>query len=87
MMGCEHIGNIRALEGAEVVAVADPHPQLRACAAAASHGVAQFEHHDDLLAAGLVDAVMVGHPQPQGRGARARGPPTGRPARRSRRAG
>lgn len=63
MMGCEHIGNLNALDGAEVVAIADPHPESRAWAvAAAGRPLESFEHHHDLLKAGGIDAVVVATP-------------------------
>ena len=62
-MGREHIENIRALGGGVVTAVADPDAGSRAQAAALLEGqVKLFEHHQDLLASGLVDAVVVASP-------------------------
>ncbi len=63
MMGVEHILNINALSGAEVVAAADPHPpSLVAATEAASNPIETFADHRDLLAAGLCDAVVVASP-------------------------
>ena len=63
MMGCEHIGNVGAIDGAEVVAIADPHAESRAWAEqVAGNELVQFEDHRHLLEAGLVDAVVVASP-------------------------
>ncbi|HET9823547.1 MAG TPA: Gfo/Idh/MocA family oxidoreductase, partial [Burkholderiaceae bacterium] len=62
-MGREHIENIRALGGGVVTAVADPDAGSRAQAGALLEGqVRLFERHQDLLASGLVDAVVVASP-------------------------
>ena len=62
-MGREHIENIRAMGGAMVTAVSDPHAGSRDAAGALLEGQAKlFEHHGDLLASGLVDAVVVASP-------------------------
>lgn len=64
MMGIEHIGNIRALGGAVVTAIADPHPPSRRAALSALDGqdVAVFDDHRDLIDSGLCDAVVVATP-------------------------
>jgi myo-inositol 2-dehydrogenase / D-chiro-inositol 1-dehydrogenase len=65
MMGIEHIHNIRALPGARVTAIADPHAPSRQAARQALDGageVASFEHHADLVAAGLCDVIVVASP-------------------------
>jgi myo-inositol 2-dehydrogenase / D-chiro-inositol 1-dehydrogenase len=65
MMGIEHIRNIEALPGARVTAIADPHEPSRAAALDALAGtgeVASFEHHDELIAAGGCDVVVVASP-------------------------
>ncbi|MEM9132548.1 MAG: Gfo/Idh/MocA family oxidoreductase [Actinomycetota bacterium] len=73
MMGVEHIANIAAIDGAEVVAVADPDEGSLAAAVAAckvgdeggadgSEPVAAYGDHHDLLAADDVDAVVVASP-------------------------
>lgn len=60
MMGHEHIRNIAMLEGAKVVAVADPDPGMRDSAAKlAGQGTAAFADYRALLAAGLCDAFVV----------------------------
>ncbi len=70
MMGIEHMLNINAIDGARVTAIADPEAQSRELARAFSGldgldgraTVAEFDHHDDLLASGLCDAVVVATP-------------------------
>lgn len=62
-MGREHIENLRAMGGAVVTAVADPDAGSRAQAAALLDGqVRLFERHEDLLASGLCDALVVASP-------------------------
>jgi myo-inositol 2-dehydrogenase / D-chiro-inositol 1-dehydrogenase len=62
-MGREHIENIRAMGGARVTAIADPHGPSREAALALLDGQAQaFEHHSELLASGLCDAVVIATP-------------------------
>ncbi len=64
MMGREHIGNVMAIEGAEITAVADPDPGSRETAMKAAGlttgGV--FTDHRDLLSADVCDAVVVATP-------------------------
>ena len=67
MMGLEHLRNLHAVPGAEVVALADPHPpSLEAGLAEATRiGAplpATFTDHRELVAAGLCDAVVVASP-------------------------
>jgi myo-inositol 2-dehydrogenase / D-chiro-inositol 1-dehydrogenase len=64
MMGIEHIRNISAVSGAEVVAIADSaRPSIdRALASLAGAEVAVFSDHRDLLASGLCDAVVIATP-------------------------
>lgn len=60
MMGIEHIMNLKHVEGAEIVAVADTNEEsLASSARLVGEGVASFSNHQDLLAAGLCDAVVV----------------------------
>ena len=66
-MGREHIENIKALPSIEgggiVTAVADPDAGSREQAAALLDGqVKLFERHQDLLSAGLCDALVVASP-------------------------
>ena len=69
MMGCEHIRNIAALDGAVVAAVSDPHETSRTRAletlrhSGAVQGVPQvFSDHRDLLARADLDAVIIASP-------------------------
>ncbi|NNC92209.1 MAG: Gfo/Idh/MocA family oxidoreductase [Acidimicrobiia bacterium] len=63
IMGIEHIQNINHIDGAKVVAVADPVEGSRAWGRAEAAGeVELFEDYRDLLAADLVDAVVVATP-------------------------
>ena len=64
MMGIEHIGNILAIPGAEVTAVADPHGPSRLAAREALDGreLAVFRNHRDLADSGLCDAAVVATP-------------------------
>ncbi len=68
MMGVEHISNILHVPGAVITAVADPHQGSRDWASAvlgaagAADDVVMFEHHQDLIAAGVCDAVVVASP-------------------------
>jgi myo-inositol 2-dehydrogenase/D-chiro-inositol 1-dehydrogenase len=64
MMGVEHIENIAALEGAVVTAIADPDANSRRNGqrAADVSDDAAFADHADLLASGLIDAVVLSSP-------------------------
>lgn len=69
MMGCEHIANIAALDGASVTAICDPHePSLakaRQAAATADNGAgppAEFSDDRALIDSGLCDAVVIATP-------------------------
>jgi len=68
MMGVEHINNLLHIPGAVITAVADPHEGSRDWASAvlsaadAAGDVAMFEHHQDLIDAGVCDAVVVASP-------------------------
>jgi predicted dehydrogenase len=62
-MGCEHIENLKALGGAEVTAIADPHAPSRDAALALLPQAPQvFDHHQALLDSGLCDAVVIATP-------------------------
>ena len=62
-MGREHIENLRAMGGAEVTAIADPHgPSREAALAILPPGVQVFEHYQPLLDSGLCDAVVIATP-------------------------
>ena len=64
MMGIEHIENVNAIEGARVTAISDPDPgsRWRGQKAADLPDEAVFADHADLLASGLVDAVVLASP-------------------------
>ncbi len=63
MMGVEHIRNVQALDGAEVVALCDPDEGSLAAARKVVGGSPDcFTDHRDLLAAGGCDAVVVATP-------------------------
>jgi predicted dehydrogenase len=67
MMGLEHLRNLHAVPGAEVVALADPHPPsltsgVTEAARIGAPPPATFADHRDLLASGLCDAVVVASP-------------------------
>ena len=64
MMGCEHIRNVNAMPGAEVVAISDPNdePLSWARRELGDRPVTEFRDHRDLLDAGVVDAVIVASP-------------------------
>ena len=62
-MGREHIENIRALAGGHVTAIADPHAPSRALAQALFDAPPrEFENHNDLIASGLCDALVIATP-------------------------
>ena len=63
MMGLEHIQNLQALEGAEIVAVCDENAEsLTAARTLAGEQAAAFENHHELLAQGDCDAVVIATP-------------------------
>ncbi len=64
MMGVEHIHNIRAIDGAEIVAISDPTESSRAAGleAVADPAAVAFADHRELLAHPGVDAVVVASP-------------------------
>lgn len=64
MMGCEHIRNVNGLPGADVVAVSDPNdePLSWARRELGDRSYTEFRDHRDLLAADLVDALVVASP-------------------------
>ena len=66
MMGCEHLRNVLALDGAVVSAYSDPNDEPRQWARwtlGDDHpDVAEFCDHRELAASGLVDAVIVASP-------------------------
>ena len=62
-MGREHIENLKALDGAEVTAIADTDAGSRDAAAALCPNPPKvFAQHRDLLASGLCDALVIATP-------------------------
>jgi predicted dehydrogenase len=63
-MGREHIENLQAMGGVEVVALADPYAPSREAALACCRGGKPqvFEDHRELLHSGLCDAVVIATP-------------------------
>jgi myo-inositol 2-dehydrogenase / D-chiro-inositol 1-dehydrogenase len=63
-MGREHIENLHAMGGAEVTALADTDAGSREQALASCRGTPPqvFESHHELLASGLVDALVIATP-------------------------
>ncbi|WP_112323115.1 Gfo/Idh/MocA family protein [Oceanibium sediminis] len=64
MMGQEHIRNIALLDGARVAAIADPNlPMARAAQElAGAEACASYLTHEEMLAAGGLDAVVIAAP-------------------------
>lgn len=62
MMGLEHIHNIGAIDGAQVVAISDPDQGSRDQGAEAEPGAAVYRDHRELLDHPGVDAVVVVSP-------------------------
>jgi myo-inositol 2-dehydrogenase / D-chiro-inositol 1-dehydrogenase len=63
MMGCEHIANIEALAGCEVVAISDPDARSRSWARATlKRTVREYSDHVELLRDGDIDVVVVASP-------------------------
>jgi len=64
MMGLEHQRNLNALDGALVVAAADPHPASLDAArfTAEGRGLDCFDNYRDLLAADLCDVYVISTP-------------------------
>lgn len=62
MMGQEHIRNIGLLPGAQVTAVSDPDPHMRAASATLAGDAQAFADHRQLLDSGLVDVLVVASP-------------------------
>ena len=62
-MGREHIENIKALGGAQVTAIADPHaPSREAALSLLAQAPQVFEQPAELLRSGLCDAVVIATP-------------------------
>ncbi len=65
MMGLEHLWNLHHVPGAAVTAIADPNQPSREATIIFDEGrsqITEFEDHRELLASGLVDAVIVATP-------------------------
>ncbi|KAI5055539.1 hypothetical protein GOP47_0029060 [Adiantum capillus-veneris] len=62
MMGREHLLNIAALDGAAVVAIADPHVSSQEAALALSPNLKVFSDHRALLDSGTCDVLVVSTP-------------------------
>jgi myo-inositol 2-dehydrogenase/D-chiro-inositol 1-dehydrogenase len=65
MMGLEHLWNLHHVPGAAVTAIADPNQPSRDFTIAMDEGrsdLTEFADHRDLLASGLVDAVIIATP-------------------------
>ena len=62
MMGREHIANLARLPGAEVTALADPHPESLDAAEALVPRASRFSDYRDLLDASACDAVVISTP-------------------------
>lgn len=64
MMGCEHIRNVAAVPNARVTAFSDPNEEPRGWARSTlgDDNAVEFTDHRDLIASGLVDALIVASP-------------------------
>ncbi|TCD16111.1 Gfo/Idh/MocA family protein [Oricola cellulosilytica] len=67
MMGQEHIRNIALLPDTEIVAIADPHEEMRSSGALLAaqsgfSGVHVFSDHREILSSGIADAIVVASP-------------------------
>lgn len=62
-MGVEHIHNIAAVDGAEVVALADPEPEsLKSAEAAVDGPVTSYSDYRELVSDGICDALVIASP-------------------------
>ena len=63
MMGREHIGNLKNLDGSSIVALVDPHPEsLRLAELSTDANVPSFRTWDQAQAEAAVDVVVVASP-------------------------
>jgi myo-inositol 2-dehydrogenase/D-chiro-inositol 1-dehydrogenase len=62
MMGIEHIMNIAVIDDAVVTAISDPDDNSRRVGINAARGAEAFTTHQELLASGLCDAVVIAAP-------------------------
>lgn len=62
-MGREHIRYVGLLDGAEIVAIADPHePSLAQCRPLLRSAVAEYDSHGQMLANETLDALIIATP-------------------------
>ncbi len=60
MMGIEHIENIKAIDGARVTAIADPHvPSQESAVEAVGGPIEVFGDYNDMVASGACDVLVV----------------------------
>lgn len=62
MMGCEHIRNLIAIDGCEVVAFADPHEPSRNSAKRLVSTATGYVNHREMLASEELDVVVIATP-------------------------
>ena len=62
MMGCEHIRNLKAISGCEIVAISDLHQPSREAAASLLPSVRQFSDYREMLAEVELDVVVISTP-------------------------
>ena len=66
LMGIEHIHNLQALPGAEIVAVADPDQNsLNHAKSILNSQTGLFQNHRDLLEQGECDCLLYTSPSPR----------------------
>ena len=62
-MAREHVRNLALIPGSQITAVSDPQPSsLAETVAEIGYEVQTFSRHQDLLASGLVDALVIASP-------------------------
>jgi myo-inositol 2-dehydrogenase/D-chiro-inositol 1-dehydrogenase len=61
-MGQEHIRNVALVEGASIVAIADPNDGMRSDAARLADGVDVYADHKQMLSADVCDAYIIATP-------------------------
>jgi myo-inositol 2-dehydrogenase / D-chiro-inositol 1-dehydrogenase len=63
LMAREHVRNLALIPGSKITALSDPHAGSReTCETEIGGTVAHFDHHQALLASGLIDALIVASP-------------------------
>jgi len=65
MMGREHLRNLALIDGAEVVAIAEPDPQMRELASQQAPAATMYSSIDELLLAPDIDALVIATPNYQ----------------------